>query len=179
MSLTRQQKRKQPRSSSSSAMAQTQDRAVQAEADQTYDQTPSGPDSSMKLHSSLLQDMGTIVIDNQAITGWISQDFQADLTEFVASQSFPAAFGQLEAKDIYDREDLWSSLNIHESSSNSNSRPVRASHNSSSSLHSFLDFTITSETYDAPGSWTNPSPTTSDALSLIHDGQQPVCNLDH
>ena len=80
-------------------MTQTQDRAVQAEADQTYDQAPSGPDSSVKLHSSLLQDIRTIVIDDQAITEWISQDFQADPTEFVASQSFPAAFGQLEAKD--------------------------------------------------------------------------------
>ena len=162
-------------------MTQTQDRAIQAEADQTHDQTPTGPESSMKLHNSLIKDIGTIVIDNQAITEWISQDFRADHMEFLASQSFPASFGQLEAKDTYDREDLWSSLNIHESSSNNtnNSRPVLAWHNSSSSLHSFLDFTMTSDTYDAPGSWTNPNPTTSDALSLVHDGPQPACNLDH
>lgn len=168
VSLARQQKKKQPRpSTTSSTTMHSQDNHAQAESEQMHDLIPTSPENGKKQHDPFLQTISTTSMDDQAITSWISQGARADPMEVLDPQLFPGALGQYGPRIPQAHDDLFTTMNPYSNNESDKTRSVLMSPNSSSSLFPFPNATMSFD------SWMNLSPTTtSRALSSTNDRQQ-------
>lgn len=161
VSLARQQKKKQSRSSTSSTPIHTQDTHAQSEPEPMRDVISTSPESNMKQHDSYSHNTTTTSIDDQAINSWISQDTEADPMEVLDPQLFQGALGQYGPHIPHGHDDLFTTMNpYHESD---RSRTDLTSPNSSTSL---FPFAMSCDT------WMNLSPTASKALLSMNENQQ-------
>lgn len=170
VSLSRQEKRKHSRQSSSSVILQVKEKNdIHAECDPMLDLISTGQDSGTEQQNQngSIPDLSTSSIDEpNAITSWMSQ-FQADSMKILPSPAFPTSLGQYDSRNTRAHDKSLTGMELHHESDNNSLVPN--STNSSNSLYPFLDSALNSDMYDTTWSSTNLSPALSESLSLMQD----------
>ncbi|MCJ1385153.1 hypothetical protein MMC17_008272 [Xylographa soralifera] len=177
VSLTRQHRRKRPRSSSVTAATQEGQKTYRdAETERLNHQ--SIQDSHPQQQSSSVQTLKSSPGDNQSlVTSWMSHGLNADTMEGLATATFHTATVQSDGRETLAYDGLFDNMGLnHKCDDNS---LIFTSNHSSTSLFPFTESTLlTSELFDTHGTLMEISPVKLDAVIPRKDHHQSGFDLD-